>query len=109
MAENLWGAIAEEKGRELKGRSVGFSKNHTSKEAAQADALTACQQHAVQKCEVSHTYKNGCVAVADPINGGQKSEIKYNVSEDKAKEAALMFCSLANQQSCRIIYSGCSL
>lgn len=47
--------------------------------------------------------------MADPINGGQKSEIKYNVSEDKAKEAAQLFCSLGNQQSCRIIYSGCSL
>ncbi|MDR0235050.1 DUF4189 domain-containing protein [Acinetobacter sp.] len=63
MAENLWGAIAEENGRELKGRSVSFSKNHTSKDAAQSDALTICQQHAVQKCELSYTYKNGCVAV----------------------------------------------
>lgn len=103
------GSHCGRKRQRIKGTFSGFLKNHTSKDAAQSDALTACQQHAVQKCELSYTYKNGCVAVADPINGGQKSEIKYNVSEDKAKEAAQLFCSLGNQQSCRIIYSGCSL
>lgn len=109
MAETLWGAIAEDKSKGLKGRAFGSTRNFKSKEEAQTNALKGCQKDGGQKCELSHTYKNGCVAVADPIKGGQKSEIKYNVSEDKAKEAALLFCSLNNQQTCRIVYSGCSL
>lgn len=109
LAETLWGAIAEDKSKGLKGRAFGSTRNFKSKEEAQTNALKGCQKDGGQKCELSHTYKNGCVAVADPINGGQKSEIKYNVSEDKAKEAALLLCSLNNQQMCRIVYSGFSL
>ncbi|WP_228270354.1 DUF4189 domain-containing protein [Acinetobacter colistiniresistens] len=107
--EILWGAIAEDKSKGLKGRAFGSTRNFKSKEEAQINALKGCQKDGGQKCELSHTYKNGCVAVADPIKGGQESEIKFNVSEDKAKEAAMVFCSLNNQQSCRIVYSGCSL
>ncbi|WP_278492050.1 DUF4189 domain-containing protein [Acinetobacter gyllenbergii] len=108
-AEILWGAIAEDKSKGLNGRAFGSTRNFKSKEEAQINALKGCQKDGGQKCELSHTYKNGCVAVADPIKGGQKSEIKFNISEDKAKEAAMVFCSLNNQQSCHIVYSGCSL
>ncbi|MEK7739798.1 MAG: DUF4189 domain-containing protein [Pseudomonadota bacterium] len=109
MIETLWGAIAEDKSKGLKGRPIGFTRNFKSKDEAQAKALKACQQDGGQKCEVSKTYSNRCVAIADPINDGQKSKILLDFSEDGAKKGALVFCLSENLQPCRIVYSGCSL
>ena len=109
LIETLWGAIAEDKSKGLKGRPIGFTRNFKSKDEAQAKALKACQQDGGQKCEVSKTYSNRCVAIADPINDGQKSKILLDFSEDGAKKGALVFCLSENLQPCRIVYSGCSL
>lgn len=55
-----------------------------------------------------YTYKDGFVTLANPINGGQETEIRYDYSFRLAKHTALNFCMFKNGQNCSILYSGCS-
>ena len=106
--ESLWGAIAEDKRRALNARPTGYSVHQSSKEDAQSSAIELCKKDGGQNCEVIYSYKDGCVALADPIKGGQETEIRYDYSLRVAKHTALNFCMFKNRQECSIVYSGCS-
>lgn len=60
-----WGAIATAVSTGDMGASVG----RRSKQEASSEALSRCASHGARDCKVGTTYKNQCVAYADPERG----------------------------------------
>ncbi len=115
--ETRWGAIAEESAPRSPGTplATGVSESKKSKREATKVALDECKKVGGQKCTISLTYYNQCVALADPVmeqlrsKGGKSTGYRAETA-DLAKSLALKECEgLDGGQKCRIIYSACSL
>lgn len=100
-----WGAIATAVSTGDMGASVG----RRSKQEASSEALSRCASHGARDCKVGTTYKNQCVAYADPERGG-KGRVSYSVagSKEEAANRVLSHCADIGGGQCKVLYTDCS-
>lgn len=114
--ETRWGAIAEDSSANARGvpLATGVSESKRSKRDAEKVAVGQCRAGGGLKCEVTATYNNQCIAVADPKPrsqggpGGNSSTYSAGTAE-QAKGLAMKACSVAEDSGCSITYSACSM
>ncbi|WP_421567375.1 DUF4189 domain-containing protein [Stenotrophomonas sp. PD6] len=114
--ETRWGAIAEDSSANVRGvpLATGVSESKRSKREAEKVAVEQCRAGGGLKCEVTATYNNQCIAVADPMPrsqggpGGRSSTYSAGTAE-QAKDLAMKGCSVAENSGCSITYSACSM
>jgi hypothetical protein len=114
--ETRWGAIAEDSSANARGvpLATGVSESKRSKREAGKVAIEQCRAGGGLKCEVTATYHNQCIAVADPKprsqggTGGKSSTYSAGTAE-QAKELAMKGCSVAENSGCSVTYSACSM
>lgn len=114
--ETRWGAIAEDASADSRGvpLATGVSESKKSKREASKVAIEQCRAGGGQKCEVTATYNNQCIAVADPKprsqgGPGGKSSVFSAGTAAQAKDLAIKGCSVAPNSDCSISYSACSM
>lgn len=115
--ETRWGAIAENAGTRAPGvpLATGVSESRKSRREAVKVALAECKAVGGENCQVSITYNNQCVALADPtaeqLSRGAGKSFGYSAETVVlAKSLAMKACEgSGGGQSCRIIYSACSM
>lgn len=97
-----WGAVAVS----FKDGRAGAKGQMTSKSEAVSAALDICHQNGGSECKLVLSYKNQCVAVAQPDGGGLVTTMSAE-SVDRAGALALGKCGDASR--CRVVYSECSV
>lgn len=116
--ETRWGAIAEDKsvGSGSGSYATGVSESRKSKKDASNAALDQCRSIGGRKCEILVAYYNQCVALADPTaerraaGGDLRASFARAEKVEQAKKMALERCnSTGANQTCEIVYSGCSM
>ncbi|WP_049944264.1 DUF4189 domain-containing protein, partial [Xanthomonas campestris] len=99
-----WGAVS------LDGSgTVGVAYGKLSKREAQQGAISSCVEAGGEKCHDWATYYNQCAAVAEPYKDGKsiggKLQFVGGAALEQAKADAEKKCTVANNSSCRVIYS----
>ena len=100
-----WGAIADAVVTGDMGASVG----KRSKREAESEALSRCATHGATDCKVSTTYKNQCVAYANP-EPGSKGIVSISVagSREEATRRVLSYCAKNGGGQCEVLYTDCA-
>ncbi|MEX7641313.1 DUF4189 domain-containing protein [Stenotrophomonas maltophilia] len=100
-----WGAIS----RSVATVDVGVSVGKRSKAEAVAEAQSRYATYGAKDCTVGITYKNQCVAYADPVPG---SKGLISIVGDPTREAAstevLKYCAARGDGQYTIKYTDCS-
>ena len=94
-AADLFGAIAYSPSN----GAHGWSKDHSSREAAERAALTACARHA-QDCRSLVWFKNGCAAYAIDPKG--KAGWGWGTTQALADGEAMKACAKQEAKGCKI-------
>lgn len=97
-----WGAIATDAAK----GSLGTAVNLQSKNEAERAALADCQSKGGLHCKLQIAYDSECAAM---ILGDKVFNVAADAPVDKAVQAGMASCSTANDHSCRVYYSACSL
>ena len=100
-----WGAIATAPSSGDMGASVG----KRSKREATEEALMRCGSHGATDCRIGISYKNQCVAYADP-EPGSKGTVSASVaaSKEQASDLVLSHCAKRGGGQCKVLYTDCS-
>ncbi|PPV05210.1 DUF4189 domain-containing protein [Xanthomonas axonopodis pv. vasculorum] len=99
-----WGAIAENDN----GSDFGVSTGKLSKTDAENEAVKNCEKGIEKKCRVIYTYKNQCVAVAEP-NGKGVVISASGPSQEETSYRALTNCKKENPGAeCTLGYTNCT-
>ncbi|MCR8715685.1 DUF4189 domain-containing protein [Stenotrophomonas indicatrix] len=100
-----WGAIATAVSTGDMGASVG----RRSRQEAVSEALSRCSNYGAKDCKVGTTYKNQCVAYADPERGS-RGRVSYSVasSKEEATSRVLSHCADIGGGQCKVLYTDCS-
>lgn len=100
-----WGAIATAPSSGDMGASVG---KRSKKEAAE-EALMRCASHGAKDCRVGISYKNQCVAYADPEPGSNGTvSASVAASKEQASDLVLSHCAKRGGGQCKVLYTDCS-
>lgn len=97
-----WGAIATD----AKRGALGAVTNLPSQSEAADAAIAACQSKGGSDCKIQITYDNECAAM---VVGDKIFDVTADTTVDKAVQAGMNSCSAANDHTCRVYYSACSL
>lgn len=100
--ESRWGAIATDA---TKG-SLGTATNLPGKQEAERAALSNCASNGGIQCKLQLSYDNECAAM---VLGDKVFNVTADATVDKAIKAGLNSCIAANDHTCRVYYSACSL
>ncbi|MCW1979375.1 DUF4189 domain-containing protein [Xanthomonas campestris] len=104
-----WGAVVLD---ESEVGALGVSTGKLSKNDAQQAALLNCAKVGGTACREWTTYRNQCIAVAEPYSDGRSVpgslQFVTGPSSEKNNSEASRKCSSTNKISCRVIYSACS-
>lgn len=100
-----WGAVASDGADNL-----GVSTGKLKKSEAEQDALVKCERESKGKCHVVSSYKNQCVAVAEPNRiGSITRSVARGPSIEVAGQDAMLDCPKKNSGSdCKVIYTACT-
>ncbi|WP_355603926.1 DUF4189 domain-containing protein [Xanthomonas cannabis] len=98
-----WGAVAMSK---VGDGAIGVSSGFVSKSQAKIDALEKCQQLTDKGCKIEVYYKNQCLAIAQPSQGGVVTW-GTGPTEARAESEARGGCS-SNGKSCGVLFKGCT-
>jgi hypothetical protein len=100
-----WGAIAGAASTGDMGASVG----QITKREAISEALERCGKYGAKDCKIDMTYRNQCVAYADPAPGS-KGVVSISVagSKEDAASRVLDYCAQNGGGQCKVLYSDCS-
>ena len=100
-----WGAIAGAASTGDMGASVG----RRSKREAVSEALARCATHGAKDCKIDTTYKNQCVAYADP-EPSSKGIVSISVagSREEATNRVLSYCAKNGGGQCKVLYTDCA-
>jgi hypothetical protein len=103
--DKTWGAIAD--GNNGIG---GVTTGKMSENDAKKMALTACVERGGVDCKVSLTYRNQCVAIAQPsvVSNNSKGAQQSAQTIQEASSLALETCRSNNKVSCNVVYEDCS-
>ncbi|QXG50010.1 DUF4189 domain-containing protein [Pseudomonas viridiflava] len=96
-----WGAIATS---EL--GNTGVSTGYVEKDAAEASAVSSCEKLGKEKCQVSLTFFNQCVAAAMSDSG--KGTASTSDTLEKASSLTKERCESLYGGQCRITLSACT-
>ena len=105
-AQDAHGVIAFGETAQGKGVAYGFSWNFDSKDAAHAEAVTACTSSGGTDCVQLAWFQNGCGALAIDQYGNAQG--KPGMSSEQAEARALRTCEAAGEGGCNIIGSVCA-
>ncbi|MGX1997808.1 MULTISPECIES: DUF4189 domain-containing protein [Xanthomonas] len=104
-----WGAVALD---ESDVGALGVSAGKLSKNDAQQTALANCAKAGGTKCKEWATYRNQCIAVAEPYSNGRSAsgslQFVTGPSLEKNNSEASSRCLSKNKIECRVIYTACS-
>ena len=103
--EERYGAISQSSDG-----TTWWTNNHPSREAAEARALTGCQERSGQSCKVVWDYANTCMALVRNINNAQLYPAS-DPSKWKAKRMAMKKCKAesGSPSACTHHAAECSL
>lgn len=112
--ETRWGAVAEDSAEVAPGGQLatGTAVSQKSKRAANALAISVCEEMGGRKCKVIVSYHDQCVAMADPMGDRMPGAISTTTTAETAelaKRMSLDRCQAIKGQRCEVFYSGCSL
>lgn len=100
-----WGAIS----RSVATGDVGASVGKRSKAEAVAEAQSRCATYGAKDCTVGITYKNQCVAYADPAPGSKGLiSMAGGPTREAASTEVLKYCAAHGGGQCTIKYTDCS-
>ncbi|WDM77337.1 DUF4189 domain-containing protein [Xanthomonas cucurbitae] len=99
-----WGAIASAEGTSQAWASTGMM----SEEKAEEDALDQCATAGSKGCNVTFTYRNKCVAVANSSSSPIKGGISAGPDLSFTKKDAIQLCSQRGGSGCHVIYTDCT-
>jgi len=97
--------------------SYGVTTGKASKSEAEQDSLRRCASHGEDNCKVAFTYRNQCVAIAEPqINGLPLTSgaIRFAgaATVSQASSEAYKDCRKFNEitpvATCKIVYTACT-
>jgi hypothetical protein len=97
-----WGAVAVS----FKDGRAGAKGQMRSKSDAVNAAIDICHQNGGSECKLVLSYKNQCVAVAQPDGGGVVTTMSAE-SVDRAGALAIGKCGDASK--CHVVYGECSV
>jgi hypothetical protein len=97
-----WGAIATD----AKHGALGAVTDLPSQIEAADAAIAACQSKGGSDCKIQITYDNECAAM---VVGDRVFDVTADTTVDKAVQAGMNSCSAANDHTCHVYYSACSL
>lgn len=105
VGSRLGGAIAGAASTGDMGASVG----RRSKREAVSEALARCATHGAKDCKIDTTYKNQCIAYADP-EPGSKGIVSISVagSREEATSRVLSYCAKNGGGQCKVLYTDCA-
>lgn len=90
-----------------------LSSNEPSIEKAEKAALEGCQSFSKTKCQITHTYGNGCISTAEGKTSSGTYPVFYGVTAEPNQSAnkAMKMCQKAGLSNCTLIteYEKCSL
>lgn len=100
-----WGAISMSDATGSMGASVG----KRSKSEAEKEARGRCATYGATDCSTAITYKNQCVAYADPEKGSNgRISISAGPSKEVASAEVLKYCASRGGGVCVIRYTDCT-
>jgi hypothetical protein len=97
-----WGAVAVS----FKDGRAGAKAQMVSKKEASEAALDICRMNGGTDCSVVLSYKNQCVAVAQPDGGGV---VETMSAESKERASALALAKCGDNARCKVVYTECSV
>ncbi|MEB1609001.1 DUF4189 domain-containing protein [Xanthomonas campestris pv. campestris] len=104
-----WGAVALD---ESEVGALGVSVGKLSENDARQAALANCFKAGGTRCKEWTTYRNQCIAIAEPYNNGRSVsgslQFVTGPSLEKNNREASSRCFSKNKINCRVIYSACS-
>lgn len=101
-----WGAIASG----TNGSGYGVAKDALSEREAKEKAVYQCVKGGGEGCESNFTYRNQCVAIAQPVEKGGTFDAKASaISIEEASKDAINLCERTNSgMACAVIFSDCT-
>jgi len=100
-----WGAIVNSPTTFATGVATGKFK----KSDALAEARSFCESKGARDCTEEYTYKNQCMAVADPPAPSQwHAQYARANTMERAVEIAMNSCTEAGAPTCKITYADCT-
>ncbi|WP_338339884.1 DUF4189 domain-containing protein [Xanthomonas euvesicatoria] len=104
-----WGAVVLD---DSEIGALGVSTGKLSEVDAQQAALANCANVGGTQCREWTTYRNQCIAVAEPYRDGKSApgslQFVTGPSSEKNVRDASSKCSSKNKVGCRVIYSACT-
>jgi hypothetical protein len=89
--------------------SMGASVGKRSKSEAEKEARGRCAIYGATDCSTAITYKNQCVAYADPEKGSNgRISISAGPSKEVASAEVLKYCASRGGGACVIRYTDCT-